>query len=52
MQIINGGMEHTTSARNKQVINAIKIYQDKKKNISGCLIVTASFLRSSFSIDS
>jgi len=41
---MNREMEHTTSAKYNQGINAVKVYQDKQRNVSGWLIVTTSFM--------
>jgi len=45
-------MEGTTSAKNKQGINAPEIYQYKERNISRWLFVTTSILHSAYSIGS
>jgi len=39
MRVVNEEMDHTTSAENKQRINAVKVCHDEHKNISGCLTV-------------
>jgi len=45
-------MKQTSSAKNKERINAIKLYQDKQRNISGWLNVTIYILHNTYSTDS